>query len=104
MSSALPLLVAEHLGHDYGAHVGCRDVSFDLCEGETLAVVGESGSGKSTLLSLLSGQIVPSRGSVSYRRRDGELRRLDQLDEPERRLLARTDWGFVRQDARASRA
>ena len=100
MSSALPLLVAQHLGHDYGSHVGCRDVSFDLFEGETLAVVGESGSGKSTLLSLLSGRIEPSRGRVSYRRRDGELRPLDELDEPQRRLLARTDWGFVHQDAR----
>ncbi len=31
--------------------------------------------------------------------RDGATRRLDALSEPERRLLMRTDWGFVHQDA-----
>ena len=49
----------------------CRDVSFALYPGEVLAVVGESGSGKSTLLQLLSAQLAPSAGQVSYRMRDG---------------------------------
>jgi putative phosphonate transport system ATP-binding protein len=63
-----------------------------------LAVVGESGSGKSTLLSLLSAQLAPSAGSVSYRLRDGVMRDIGALSEAERRLLMRTDWGFIRQD------
>ena len=99
-ASEAPLLVAEGLGRDYGARIGCRDVSLDLYEGETLAIVGESGSGKTTLLGLLSGLLAPSTGRVSYRMRDGRLRALADLGEAERRLLMRTDWGFVRQDPR----
>ena len=94
-----PLLIADALGRDYGGRIGCRDVSFELHEGEVLAIVGESGSGKSTLLNLLSGQLKPSAGMVRYRMRDGETRDLGTLTEAERRFLFRTDWGFVHQDA-----
>jgi putative phosphonate transport system ATP-binding protein len=93
-----PLLVAEGLAKNYGRLVACRDISFALYPGEVLAVVGESGSGKSTLLQLLSAQLAPSAGRVSYRMRDGVLRDLASLGEAERRFLFRTDWGFVHQD------
>jgi putative phosphonate transport system ATP-binding protein len=93
-----PLLVAEGLGKNYGRHVGCRDVSFNLYQGEVLAIVGESGSGKSTLLQLLSTQMQPSAGRVLYRMRDGVTRDLAALGEAERRFLYRTDWGYVHQD------
>ena len=94
-----PLLVAEGLAKSYGAVRACRDVSFSLYPGEVLAIVGESGSGKSTLLQLLSAQMPPSAGRVSYRMRDGVLRDLATLGEAERRFLFRTDWGYVHQDA-----
>jgi putative phosphonate transport system ATP-binding protein len=94
-----PLLSVTGLTKLYGRRVGCRDVTFDLHRGEVLAVVGESGSGKSTLLSLLSTQLAPSAGEIRYLMRDGSLRNVLDLDEAERRLLRRTDWGFVHQDA-----
>jgi putative phosphonate transport system ATP-binding protein len=93
-----PLLIADGLTKWYGRQLGCRDVSFDLYEGEVMAVVGESGSGKTTLLNLLSAQIAPGAGRVLYRMRDEVTRDLAALGEAERRLLARTDWGFVHQD------
>ena len=93
-----PLLVADRLGKSYGRLVACRDVSFALYPGEVLAIVGESGSGKTTLLQLLSAQLAPSGGKVSYRMRDGVLRDLAALGEAERRFLFRTDWGYVHQD------
>jgi putative phosphonate transport system ATP-binding protein len=96
----LPLLVVDGVTKRYGQRIGCIDVSFDLYPGEVLAVVGESGSGKSTLLSVLSTRLEPSGGSVSYRMRDGNARNVLDLNEAERRLLMRTDWGFVHQDAR----
>ena len=93
-----PLLVAENLSKNYGRLAACRDISFTLYSGEVLAIVGESGSGKTTLLQMLSAQLAPTSGSVSYRMRDGVLRDLNALGEAERRFLFRTDWGYVHQD------
>ncbi|MEJ2624973.1 MAG: phosphonate C-P lyase system protein PhnK [Pseudolabrys sp.] len=94
-----PLLTVEDLAKWYGRQLGCRDVGFDLYEGEVMAVVGESGSGKSTLLQLLSGQMEPSGGRIRYRLRDGSETDIWQMSEPMRRFLFRTDWGYVHQDA-----
>jgi putative phosphonate transport system ATP-binding protein len=94
-----PLLTVNGLTKWYGRYLGCRDVDFELYEGEVMAIVGESGSGKSTLLQLLSGQMQPSSGRVLYRLRDGSDADIWQMSEPMRRFLFRTDWGYVHQDA-----
>jgi putative phosphonate transport system ATP-binding protein len=98
MKPDLPLLCVNGLAKYYGERVGCCDVGFDLYPGEVLSVVGESGSGKSTLLALLSTTLDPTAGTIAYRMRDGVLRDVHALTAGERRLLMRTDWGFVHQD------
>lgn len=40
------------------------DISFNVEDGETLAVVGFSGSGKSTILKLICGLLVPDNGEI----------------------------------------
>jgi ABC-type glutathione transport system ATPase component len=42
------------------------DVSFDVKDGECLAIVGESGSGKTTIANMILGVYPPSTGSISY--------------------------------------
>ncbi len=90
-----PLLSVQALGKNFGSRVACHDISFDLWPGEVLAVVGESGSGKTTLLNCLSMQLAPTGGQIEYTMRDGRTVSLIELSEAERRLLRRTDWGFV---------
>ncbi|WP_262177186.1 phosphonate C-P lyase system protein PhnL [Haloarcula laminariae] len=51
--------------------VGLDDVSFDVREGEFLAVVGESGSGKSSLLKCLYRTYDPTGGRIVYHRNAG---------------------------------
>lgn len=95
-----PLLRVEGLTRHYGSKVGCADVGFDLWPGEVLGIVGESGSGKSTLLSCLAGHLAPDSGRVLFDTRDRGLVDTVSMDEPERRMLGRTDWAFVHQNAR----
>jgi len=94
------LLDVKNLTVMYGDRVGCKDVSLDLYPGEVLGIVGESGSGKSTLMNALSGQLRPSSGTVKYNTREGNMRDVFAMSEPERRFLMRTDWGFVHQNPR----
>jgi len=95
-----PLLRVAELGRSYGARLGCRDVSFELYPGEVIGVVGESGSGKTTLLDCLSGRLEPSAGTVEYLTRQSEMVDVYAMSEARRRLLMRTEWGAVRQNAR----
>jgi len=45
-------------------------LSFEVTQGERLALVGESGAGKSTLLHLLGGLDSPSTGTIYYKSKD----------------------------------
>ncbi len=65
--------------------VGLDDVSFDVREGEFLAVVGASGSGKSSLLNCLYRTYDPSSGEVVYRGPDGDV---DLATCPDRTIIA----------------
>jgi putative ABC transport system ATP-binding protein len=70
-----------------------KEVSFNLKEGDSLAIVGPSGSGKTTLLGLCAGLDTPTSGDVRVASRS-----LKQLDEDGRAALRNEVVGFVFQN------
>ena len=74
--------------------VALEDLTFDIREGEFLAVTGPSGSGKTTLLNLLGGLDRPTGGSLRWRGQP-----FDKLPERDLARIRCNDLGFVFQDA-----
>lgn len=62
------ILSFDHISYSYhsvyGETLAIDDLSFEVKDGEFLAVVGPSGCGKSTLLSIIAGLIEPDSGKV----------------------------------------
>ena len=67
-----------------------HDISFQIEQGESVAIIGASGSGKSTLLSLLAGLDLPSTGQIDLMSQN-----LNLLDEDGRARLRGQSIGFV---------
>ena len=56
--------------------VALNNISFEVCEGETLGIIGQNGAGKSTLLKILSGIIIADSGIITI---DGNVTGLLEL-------------------------
>ena len=83
----MPILEVHHIEKHFGATRVLEDISFDLEQGQALAIIGSSGSGKTTLLRCLNFLETPDKGTISVRdevlfdaadpatQREGEIRR-----------------------------
>ena len=69
-----------------------KDVSFDVEQGEFVAIVGPSGSGKSTLMHILGGVDVPTSGIVNIAGTD-----IGKLDETKLAIFRRRNIGLIYQ-------
>lgn len=58
-------ILLEHAKKSYGKHLGIRDVSFTVEEGEIFGFVGPNGAGKSTTIRILMNFIFASAGKAS---------------------------------------
>src|SRR3546814_9866528 len=56
-SLAAPSLAVRGLSKAFGGVEAVKDVSFQVAEGELLALIGPNGAGKSTCFNMLNGQI-----------------------------------------------
>jgi putative ABC transport system ATP-binding protein len=69
-----------------------KNVSFDIEQGEFVAIVGPSGSGKSTLMHILGGVDVPTSGTVNISGTD-----ISKLDETKLAIFRRRHIGLIYQ-------
>ena len=70
--------------------VALRDATFDVAQGDFVAIQGRSGSGKTTLLNLIGGLDTPSAGQVILAGRD-----MARMDEDERAAYRKQHIGIV---------
>ena len=75
---------------DAGPITAVDKVSFNIRQGEFVALVGPSGSGKTTLLSILAALLTPTEGQVLIDGQD-----MAQMGEAERVKLRREKIGFT---------
>ena len=60
------ILKVEDMHVYYGAIHAVKGVSFEVAEGEIVALIGANGAGKSTILKTVSGLMHPRSGSVTF--------------------------------------
>ena len=73
------LLEVRDLDVAYGSVRAVQGVSFDVGEGECVAVLGANGAGKSTILSTLSGLVRPRAGTARFNDIDLATARSDRI-------------------------
>ena len=85
MSEKKVILEVKHLTKIYKSGKtevkALSDVSFDVCEGETIGIVGESGCGKTTLGRCIVRAIEASEGEVLYKTLAGDVVNFLTLDK-----------------------
>lgn len=72
-----PILTLKDVSYSYhsldGEIPALENISFQVEDGEFLALVGPSGCGKSTLLSIIAKLMLPEQGTISFQNPDGSL-------------------------------
>lgn len=75
----MSLLRVSDLTVRYGRVAALRDITFDVNQGEAVAIVGPNGAGKSTLLAAIMRMVGWSSGDVSWQGKSLANRRSDQV-------------------------
>jgi branched-chain amino acid transport system ATP-binding protein len=61
-----PLLELDHVTKRFGRVVIAEDLSFSVGAGDTVGIVGPNGAGKTSLFGLISGDLAPGSGQVTF--------------------------------------
>ena len=89
-----PLLRAEHLTMRFGGLTAVDDVSFAVGRHDITALIGPNGAGKTTVFNCITGFYKPTEGMIELRQPDGQIFRLEQLDDHDINARARVARTF----------
>lgn len=64
------VLTLQNLTKMFGGLAAVSNVSFDVNQGELLALIGPNGAGKTTCFNMLMGQLKPTSGTVTFNRKN----------------------------------
>ena len=70
MENDLVNLGIKNISLSFGGTQAISDVSFDVYDGEILAIIGPNGAGKTSTLNCISGFYRPERGSIIFENQD----------------------------------
>ncbi len=62
----MSVLIVKNVTHGFGARGILDDVSFRLLKGEHVALIGANGEGKSTFMNIITGDLMPDQGEVTW--------------------------------------
>ena len=62
------LLTCDAIEKSFGSRTVFSDISLSLHDGDRLGIIGPNGAGKSTFLTILSGAMLPDKGTLSLRK------------------------------------
>src|SRR5262249_4000536 len=62
----MSVLRIRNLSKAFGGVHAVENVSFDVGEGEFLALIGPNGAGKSTCFNMINGQLAPDHGDIEF--------------------------------------
>ena len=68
--SNIPLLQVKGLSKRFGGLKAVSEVTFEIRNGEILGLIGPNGAGKTTIFNLISGFLMPDKGSVTFKGKD----------------------------------
>ena len=62
----MSILDVKNVSHGFGSRVILEDASFRLLKGEHIGLVGANGEGKTTFLNIITGNLMPDEGTVTW--------------------------------------
>jgi len=65
--TAAPLITVDSISKRFGGLEAVKDLSFSVYKGEIMGLIGPNGAGKTSVFNLISGFVIPDKGTITFR-------------------------------------
>jgi len=79
------LLTLDNITAGYGNAPVLYDISLNVEKGELVCIIGPNGAGKSTVLRTVAGQLIPSKGTITFK--DDNISKMDIVQRGKKGLV-----------------